>query len=63
MENTEIMKGIHNAEVAIKSYEALPENIRNTEWIQTQLQKAKADRKTWMEILISVRRQQVSEGI
>lgn len=63
MRNIEIMQGISNAEKAIKAYKALPENIRESAWIQTQMRKAEADRKEFLEILISVRRQQVSEGI
>lgn len=63
MRNIEIMQGISNAEKAIESYKALPENIRESAWIQAQMRKAEADRKEFLEILISVRRQQVSEGI
>lgn len=63
MRNIEIMKGIQEAEQAIKAYKNLPKNIQESAWIQAQLRKAEADRETWMEILISTRRQQVADGI
>ena len=63
MRNIEIMKGLCEAEKAIKGYNNLPENIRESAWIQTQMRKAEADRKEFLDILIAVRRQQVAEGI
>ena len=63
MRNYEVMRGIQEAEKAIKAYKNLPENIRESAWIQAQMRKAEADRKEFMDILISVRRQQVAEGI
>lgn len=63
MRNIEIMKGLCEAEKAIKAYKNLPENIRESAWIQAQMRKAEADRKEFMSVLISVRRQQITEGI